>query len=122
MLVLMVVDNQVMVVLVTFPNYTGNLMEYLSLIHIVVNMVVVERIQCQVNEGTYGGAPGAGGGGTGAYRYPQSYGSPAVKIYRRSSGAGQWYKTTTSGGDGGQGMVVIRYLQVDVSNAQGTST
>ena len=52
----------------TFPNYTGNLIG-IPLIHIVVNMVVVEE-RCQDSKGRDGGAPA--GGGTGAYRYPQS--------------------------------------------------
>ena len=105
-----------------FPNFTGN--------HIGIPFL-------QPYSGQYGGggggmseAPqtrdggdgGAGGGGKGAYRYPESYGSPGLKYTGGGGGGGQWWPTgSTSGGDGGQGMVVIRYLQPEPNSAQGTA-
>jgi len=106
----------------TFPNYTGNLIGIPLLNPYSGQYGGGGGGMSEAPQGRDGGAPGAGGGGTGAYRYPQSYGSPALKFTGGGGGAGQWWPGgATSGGDGGQGMVVIRYLQVDVSNAQGTA-
>ena len=106
----------------TFPNYTGNL----------IGIPILQPYGGQYGgggggmseapQGRDGGAPGAGGGGMGAYRYPQSYGSPGLKYTGGGGGGGQWWPGgTTSGGDGGPGMVVIRYLQPEANSAQGTA-
>ena len=106
----------------TFPNFTGNQ----------IGIPVINGYAGQYGgggggmseapQGRDGGAGGAGGGGMGAYRYPQSYGSPGLRYTGGGGGGGQWWPGgSTSGGNGGQGMVVIRYLQPEPSNAQGTA-
>lgn len=105
-----------------FPNFTGN--------HIGIPLLQPYAGQyggggggmSEAPQGRDGGDGGAGGGGKGAYRYQQSYGSSGLKYTGGGGGGGQWWPSgDTSGGDGGQGMVVIRYLQPEPNSAQGTA-
>jgi hypothetical protein len=105
-----------------FPNFTGDMIGIPFLQPYAGQYGGGGGGMSEAPQGRDGGSGGAGGGGAGAYRYPQSYGSPGLKYTGSGGGGGQWWPSgSTAGGDGGSGMVVIRYLQPEANSAQGTA-
>ena len=76
----------------------------------------------EVPQSRDGGSGGSGGGGRGAISRPQWAGSPGLVFTGSGGGGGQWWPGgSTAGGDGAQGMVVIRYPQPVSALATGTA-
>ena len=105
-----------------FSNYTGNKIGLPFINPLAGRYGGGGGGMAEVPSGKDGGTGGAGGGGRGARSRPQWYGSPGLVFTGSGGGGGQWWpQGSTSGGDGSQGMVVVRYPQPDSSAATGTA-